>query len=238
MKKSLVTLTLVAAFALVGCGSTTATDKPANATAEQAKPAASTDIKAGLGTMVKTAKAVRKAVTANDEAKIKENGPKLEENWSAFEDGVKEKYPDLYAEIEKSLNPAIVATQASPLDKDMILKLDNQLIDSLYKLSEKVIPTEEVKSGTAKMITTTEDLKKAIADNNDAKIKELGPKLEETWATFEDGVKPRSSDMYEKIEKSLNPEVAGSQAATLDKNTLGTLNDQLNAALKEFQSKL
>ncbi|MBL0385592.1 hypothetical protein JJB07_02920 [Tumebacillus sp. ITR2] len=237
MKKSLVTLSLIAAFALVGCGSTT-TDKPATATAEQAKPAASTDIKASLGTMVKTAKAVRKGVTTNDEAKIKENGPKLEENWSAFEDGVKTKYPDLYAEIEKSLDPTIAATKATPLDKDLILKVDNQLIDSLFKLSEKVIPTEEVKSGTAKMITTTEDLKKAIADNNNVKIKELGPKLEETWATFEDGVKPRSSDMYEKIEKYLNPEVAGSQAAALDKNALSTLNDQLNAALKEFQTKL
>ncbi|WP_302847496.1 hypothetical protein [Paenibacillus sp. yr247] len=43
-------------------------------------------------------------------------------------------------------------------------------------------------------------MKKAIEAGNEAKIKEIGPKIEETWATFEDGVKPRSSDLYEESE--------------------------------------
>jgi len=44
-------------------------------------------------------------------------------------------------------------------------------------------------------------------------------------------------DLYEKIEKYLDPTIAGSEAKTLDKEALGNLNGQLTNALKELQKK-
>lgn len=241
---SLVTLALLATLTLTACGAkTTTADKPAVTATNTAQSAADksptdADIKDGTAKLLKTAKQLNKEVTAGDEAKVKEYGPKLEEAWSAFEEGIKPKYPDIYEQVEKNLNPAVAATKASQIDKDVILKLDNQLIEVLYDLSQKLIPVDQVKSGAAQLIVTTTDLKKAMDEGNEAKIKELGPKLEETWSTFEDGVKPRNAALYEKIEKSLNPEVAGSQKSPIDKQVLAQLNDALSQTLTELVQSL
>lgn len=184
--------------------------------------------------MLSTAKQLRKAATAANETKMKELGPKLEEAWASFEDEVKPKYPEIYEQVEKSLNPAVAAAKASAIDKEALLKLDNQLIQVLYDLSGKLITADEVKAGANQMLATTNELKKEIEAGNEAKVKELGPKLEEVWKTFEDGVPPRSAELYEKIEKNLNPEVAGSQKSPLDKQVLGQLNEGLTQSLNEL----
>jgi iron uptake system EfeUOB component EfeO/EfeM len=191
-------------------------------------------VKDGTAKLLSTAKQLRKAATASDEAKIKELGPNLEEVWASFEDGVKSKYPDIYDQIERSLNPTVAAAKTSTIDKDAILKIDNQLIQVLFDLSGKLITVDQVKAGANQMIGTTSELKKEIAAGNEAKVKELAPKLEDTWKTFEDGVPPRSADLYEKIEKSLNPEVAGSQKSPIDKQVMTQLNDSLTQALSEL----
>lgn len=238
MKKQFITaalaLTLSAAM-LSACGAKPE-GKPADS-AKQEEPAAKApelSVKDGTAKLLSTAKQLRKAVKAGDDAKIKETGPKLEEVWGSFEDGVKEKYPDLYEQIEKSLNPAVAAAKASTIDKEALLKIDNELIQTLFDLSGKLIPADQIVAGANQMIGTTNELKKEIAAGNDAKVKELAPKLEETWKTFEDGVPPRSADLYEKIEKSLNPEVAGSQKSPIDQQVMTELNDNLTQALNEL----
>jgi iron uptake system EfeUOB component EfeO/EfeM len=95
----------------------------------------------------------------------------------------------------------------------------------------------KVSDGVNKMLDTTEQLSKAIDSGDQAKAKEVGPKLEDQWSSFEDDVKKDNKDLYETIEKYLDPTIAGSEAATLDKEALGTLNDQLTNALKELQEK-
>ncbi|UUZ81077.1 hypothetical protein LJK88_41220 [Paenibacillus sp. P26] len=195
-------------------------------------------VKEGTAKLLKTAKRLNKAAAAGDEAKIKELGPKLEEVWGSFEDGVKPKYPDIYEQVEKSLDPAIGASKASKIDKDAVSKLDSQLIQALYDLSQKLIPVDQIKAGSTQMLGIAGDLKKEIEAGNEAKVKELGPKLEDIWSTFEDGVRPRSADLYEKIEKSLNPEVAGSQKSPMDKQALSQLNDGLIQALNEAVQSL
>ena len=50
-------------------------------------------------------------------------------------------------------------------------------------------------------------------------------------------LKKDNKDLYGKIEKYLDPTIAGSQAATLDKQALSSLNNQLTDALKELASK-
>lgn len=95
----------------------------------------------------------------------------------------------------------------------------------------------KVSDGVNKMLETTAELSKAIDSGDQAKVKEVGPTLEDQWSSFEDDVKKDNKDLYEKIEKYLDPTIAGSEAATLDKEALGTLNEQLTDALKELDKK-
>lgn len=240
----LVILMLLTTFALTGCGSKgTSVEKQEASTAKTAqsptdKIPSDTIVKEGLAKLLKTSRQLRKAIIAGDEAKIREYGPKLEENWSKIEDGIKPKYPEIYEQVEKSLNPIVAGTKASSFDKDAIMKLNDQLIQVLYDLAQKLIPVDQVKAGATQLIGLTNDLRKAIDSGDQAKIKEIGPKLEEVWSTFEDGVKPRNADLYEEIEKSLNPEVAGSQKSPIDKEILIKLNDDLTQTLAKLVQNL
>ncbi|WP_397536799.1 hypothetical protein [Rummeliibacillus pycnus] len=94
-----------------------------------------------------------------------------------------------------------------------------------------------VSDGVNKMLDTTEQLSKAIDSGDQAKVKEVGPKLEDQWKVFEDDVKKDNKDLYAKVEKYLDPTIAGSEAPTLDKKALGSLNDKLTDALKELADK-
>jgi iron uptake system EfeUOB component EfeO/EfeM len=91
-----------------------------------------------------------------------------------------------------------------------------------------------ISDGVNNMLDTTEQLSKAIDSGDQAKVKEVGPKLEDQWSSFEDDVKKENKDLYEKVEKYLDPTIAGSEAETLDKEALATLNNQLNDSLKEL----
>ncbi|MGG3561070.1 hypothetical protein ABES03_05570 [Neobacillus rhizosphaerae] len=95
----------------------------------------------------------------------------------------------------------------------------------------------KVSDGVNEMLETTGQLSKAIDSGDQAEVKEVGPKLEEQWSSFEDDVKKDNKDLYEKIEKYLDPTIAGSEADTLDKEALSTLNYQLSDALKELADK-
>ncbi|AGK53256.1 hypothetical protein [Bacillus sp. 1NLA3E] len=95
----------------------------------------------------------------------------------------------------------------------------------------------KVSDGVNNMLDTTGQLSKAIDSGDQAKVKEVGPKLEDQWSSFEEDVKKDNKDLYEKIEKYLDPTIAGSEASELDKDALNTLNDQLTDALKELASK-
>jgi iron uptake system EfeUOB component EfeO/EfeM len=95
----------------------------------------------------------------------------------------------------------------------------------------------KVSEGVSQMLDTTEQLSKAIDSGDQAKVKKVGPQLEDQWSSFEDDVKKDNKELYEKIEKYLDPTIAGSEAATLDKEALGSLNDQLTGALKELEEK-
>lgn len=95
----------------------------------------------------------------------------------------------------------------------------------------------KVSDGVNQMLDTTKQLSKAIDSGDQAKVKEVGPKLEDQWKVFEDDVKKDNKDLYGKIEKYLDPTIAGSQAATLDKQAISSLNNQLTDALKELASK-
>jgi iron uptake system EfeUOB component EfeO/EfeM len=96
---------------------------------------------------------------------------------------------------------------------------------------------KKVSTDLNKMLDTSEQLSKAINNGDQAKVKKVGPELEDEWASFEDDVKKDNKDLYEKVEKYLDPTIAGSEAPNLDKNALNKLNNQLKSALKELADK-
>jgi iron uptake system EfeUOB component EfeO/EfeM len=108
---------------------------------------------------------------------------------------------------------------------------------SIFVLAGCGTKDNKVSDGVNNMLETTTQLTKAINAGDQAKVKEVGPKLEEQWSAFEDDVKKDNKSLYGKIEKYLDPTIAGSQAASLDKEALSTLNNQLTDALKELESK-
>ncbi|GIM45298.1 hypothetical protein DNHGIG_08470 [Collibacillus ludicampi] len=143
---SLIALTLAGTLSLVGCGSTTnssATNSNQGSQAEKTtqstanKETSSTDIKAGVTKMLSIATDLKKQIDAGDEAKIKVTGPQLEDTWHTFEDSVKPKYPDLYENVEKYLDPTVAGSKANPIDKKTLANLDEQLIQVLNELEQK-----------------------------------------------------------------------------------------------------
>lgn len=96
----------------------------------------------------------------------------------------------------------------------------------------------KVADGVNKMLNTTNQLSKAVDIGDQKKVKEVGPKLEDQWSSFEDDVKKDNKDLYEKIEKYLDPTIAGSEADPLDKEALSSLNKKLTDALKELSNKV
>lgn len=117
------------------------------------------------------------------------------------------------------------------------------LFTTLFLISTFVLAgcgggNSKVSEGVNNMLDTTKQLSKAIDSGDQSKVKEVGPKLEDQWSGFEDEVKKVDKDSYEKVEKYLDPTIAGSKAAQLDKEALSTLNNQLTDALKELQTKV
>lgn len=122
------------------------------------------------------------------------------------------------------------------------MKKITTLLGTLFLISTMVLAgcggaNSKVTDGVNSMLDTTKQLSAAIDSGDQAKVKKVGPKLEDQWSGFEDEVKKIDKSSYEKIEKYLDPTIAGSEAPTLDKEALGSLNDELTTALKDLQKK-
>ncbi|MCH5584390.1 hypothetical protein MK805_05335 [Shimazuella sp. AN120528] len=130
----LLTFVLVGCMGLVGCSTST---NPTSTTQTPVKEESAVKIKTGTTKMLDITADLKKAMDAGDQAKVKSYGPKLEEAWSSFEDKVKVKYPELYTKIEDALDPTIAGTEANPLDKAAVSKLNDQLTDALNELVSK-----------------------------------------------------------------------------------------------------
>jgi iron uptake system EfeUOB component EfeO/EfeM len=134
----LLVLVLAGSIGMTGCGTTTS-QPPANPSAESTQTTQSaTDIKAKVNEMLTVAKELQQHLDAGDEAKVKATAPKLEDTWASFEDQVKPKYPDDYEKVEQSLDPTVAGAKASPLDKAALAKWNQQLIDTLNNLEQKI----------------------------------------------------------------------------------------------------
>ncbi len=104
--------------------------------------------------------------------------------------------------------------------------------------SVQSMTSTSIKAGVTKLLSVANELKTEVTVGDSAKTQETGPKLEETWRTFEDAVKPKYPELYNKVEQYLNPTVAGSKATPIDKQTLAKLNDALIQVLNELSKKV
>jgi iron uptake system EfeUOB component EfeO/EfeM len=132
MKKSAATmavLIMAVSAALTGCGNSD--QQP-----EESKTK-TVSVQDGVKELLSVANDLKAAINSGDEAKIKETGPKLEDEWGSFEDEVHDKNPDLYAEVEKYLDPAVAGSKADSIDKETLSKLDDKLIGVVNELSRK-----------------------------------------------------------------------------------------------------
>jgi len=98
--------------------------------------------------------------------------------------------------------------------------------------------SSDIKAGVSKMLAVTADLKTALAEANESRVKAAAPQLEDAWSPFEDKVKEQYPELYKKVEDSLDPLLAGAKASPLDKQTVGKLNDQLAQTLNELAAKV
>ncbi|MCD9026532.1 hypothetical protein [Cohnella silvisoli] len=96
--------------------------------------------------------------------------------------------------------------------------------------------------GGNKIADGAKDMKKVLAevkasvDAGDVeKAKSGAVKLEEAWASFEDEVKDKSKDLYDKAETPLHVIEAGAAVDPLDKETLNKSITELDNVLSEIE---
>lgn len=97
-----------------------------------------TNVNKGLSELLASSKELKTAINQGNETKVKTIGPKLEEEWSSFEDQIKPKYPKDYEKVESYLDPTIAGTKVKPIDKTTLLPLANHLIEAVQNLSSKI----------------------------------------------------------------------------------------------------
>ncbi len=138
--RPMLALVVAGALTLAGCGNTGG--QPAQNTAEQTNQAAgqqsSDNLASHVQQMLNTATQLKDVIKKKDDKQIAALGPRLEDEWKTFEDDVRPKYPDQYESVEKSLDPLVAGSTASPVDTATLSKLDEDLIEALNDLANAV----------------------------------------------------------------------------------------------------
>lgn len=93
--------------------------------------------------------------------------------------------------------------------------------------------TISIADGATSMKQTVNDLKAQLQANDAAKVKDDAEQLEKTWQTFEDSVKEKNADLYEKLETPLHTIEAGAKVQPLDVQTLNQAVENLDTVLTE-----
>lgn len=92
----------------------------------------------------------------------------------------------------------------------------------------------KISDGVSNMKTVLTDVQKAVDAGDAAKAKTEAANLEEAWAKFEDNVKDKSKELYEKAETPLHVIEAGAGVDPLDKEVLTKSVNELNQVLDEI----
>ena len=93
-----------------------------------------------------------------------------------------------------------------------------------------------IADGAKDMKQVLADMKTQLTAKDATKVKDSGEKLEEKWEAFEDSVKDKSPDLYEKVETPLHTIEAGAKIEPLDTKTLDKAATDLDSVLTEVQN--
>lgn len=129
---------LAAALALSGCSSTkpaeqAASDSKQKPVITESKPLS---IAQGSQNMRDALKEMKGELTGKDEDKVVKTSQKLEENWSVFEDSVKDKSPALYEKVEDPLGKIKAGVKVKPLDTKTLTSAMDELDQVLTQVQQ------------------------------------------------------------------------------------------------------
>lgn len=100
---------------------------------------------------------------------------------------------------------------------------------------EETQKTLTISQGTRNMRDALKNMKELIAANDEDRTIKEGEKLEENWKIFEDSLKDKNKDIYEKVEDPLGIINTAIKIKPLDTKTLTTAIDSLDSILSEVQ---
>lgn len=89
--------------------------------------------------------------------------------------------------------------------------------------------------GAKNMKAVLAEVKSSVDAGDAEKAKSAAVKLEEAWASFENEVKNKSKDLYDKTETPLHIIEAGANVNPLDKVTLNKSIEELDQVLSEIE---
>lgn len=92
----------------------------------------------------------------------------------------------------------------------------------------------KISDGVSSMKAVLTEVQTAVDAGDAAKAKTEAANLEDAWAKFEDEVKVKSEDLYEKAETPLHAIEAGAEVDPLDKDVLTKSVNELNQVLDEI----
>lgn len=166
-----------------------------------------------------------------EEDKTIKTSENLEGNWKIFEDNVKEKYFTLYERVEDPLHIINAAVNVKPLDTKAI----NTAMDRLDKQLEQVQLADLTTTGIQNMRDTLKNMKEQLSNKEEDNTVKTSENLEASWKKFEDNVKIKLPELYEKIEEPLHTINAAVKVKPLDVKTLNTAIDNLDKQLEQVQ---
>ena len=103
------------------------------------------------------------------------------------------------------------------------------------KTTDEVKTTVSISDGAKEMKQTITDLKAQLSEKDATKVKESGENLEKSWQSFEDEVKDKNADLYEKVETPLHTIEAGAKSEPLDAQVLNKAADELDTVLSDVE---
>lgn len=147
-----------------------------------------TSLKTNIQAMQDSLKKLQEALQKDDMKQVKQYGIQLNEQWLSAENEIREKYPLLYTDAEKYLQPLYAeATKEAP-DKSKAQDLSVQLARSL----------ENLKNPKQTEMKTSEALDKAVAEYS-AYVNEQTASFVTTTKSFTDAVKANNIEQAKQL---------------------------------------
>lgn len=182
---------------------------------------------------------LKSALESGNQNDVIKESRQLDDAWEGFEQKVQTKNPDMYDDIEASLNKVLAGAQLVPFDNRVIsneIKVLDRKLDQLKETTGKQSAPKKVdkKTGAAAMRQHLDELKKASESGDTAKMQEKAKAADKAWTQFEDEVRTESEKDYNAVEDSLHSILNEVKASPPDKEKLKKEIEKLDKKLEEL----